>query len=523
MTTLGIHYLTGCAVAMDRTMSSAPEFPPHFGRVFMAMAATYFETRGDDQERAALEWLESAGPPSIEAGGGFARSAVMTYVPVNDKLDGSTTPLLRSRQSRAFAAMRLSDKFVYLRWNAAVPDSLRNALDRLCGKVTRIGHSSSLVQMWLADDKPPAGDLWRPVETSGERTMRVAERGTLSYLERAFNAPAMERYAQLTDELGTAKGIRKKEIKAQLANYPKNGPLPARPVLTCWQGYSKKPEKAAMAAPVEGPFDSRLIVFRCKPGLRIMGREQRSMGMEATLQLTSALRDAAMKAVGENVPEWLSGHRADGRPSLKPHAAFFPLIFVGGNYGDGHVMGLAMALPRALDPEGETGEQSKRRVVGSLLFSEDGEEKTIKLWRNRDNQKLWEWALEREKSDNPPATLRAVTWTGPALEWASVTPVVLHHYPKRRRPEDVERIVMEAFELTGFPRPVGLRVQPVSAFAGAAPARSMPEFTEGGETMCRYQTHIVARFASPVCGPMLVGRGRFRGYGLFRPTEVSHG
>ena len=49
MTTLGIHYLTGCAVAMDRTMSDSPEFPPHFGRVFMAMAATFFETRGDDE------------------------------------------------------------------------------------------------------------------------------------------------------------------------------------------------------------------------------------------------------------------------------------------------------------------------------------------------------------------------------------------------------------------------------------------------------------------------------------------
>ena len=62
MTTLGIHYLTGCAVATDRTsVGQTPEFPPHFGRVFMAMAATYFETRGNEEERAALEWLEAAG------------------------------------------------------------------------------------------------------------------------------------------------------------------------------------------------------------------------------------------------------------------------------------------------------------------------------------------------------------------------------------------------------------------------------------------------------------------------------
>jgi CRISPR-associated protein Csb2 len=185
-------------------------------------------------------------------------------------------------------------------------------------------------------------------------------------------------------------------------------------------------------------------------------------------------------------------------------------------------MGLAMALPRVLDPEGETSEESLRRAIGSLLFGEGGEERTVTLWRSKDGQRAWEWILEREKRENPSVTLRASTWTRPATEWASVTPVVLHHYPKRR-PGDVERIVCEAFESAGLPRPVELRVQPVSAFAGAAAARSMPEFTEGGATMCRYQTHIIVRFASRVRGPLLVGRGRFRGYGLLRPLEVKHG
>ena len=161
-------------------------------------------------------------------------------------------------------------------------------------------------------------------------------------------------------------------------------------------------------------------------------------------------------------------------------------------------------------------------MIGSLLFDKSGEERTVTLWRSRDGGRAWEWELEREKRDNPPLTLRASKWTGPAEEWASVTPVVLHHYPKRR-PGDVERIVFEAFEQVGLPRPVQLRVQPVSAFTGAAAARSMPEFTEGGATMCRYQAHIIVRFASRVRGPLLVGRGRFRGYGLLRPVEVNHG
>lgn len=84
MTTLGIQYLTGCAVARYHPDSELPEFPPHFGRVFMAIVATYFETRGDEKEREALEWLEAAGAPSIRAGMGHPRSAVETYVPAND-------------------------------------------------------------------------------------------------------------------------------------------------------------------------------------------------------------------------------------------------------------------------------------------------------------------------------------------------------------------------------------------------------------------------------------------------------
>jgi len=136
---------------------------------------------------------------------------------------------------------------------------------------------------------------------------------------------------------------------------------------------------------------------------------------------------------------------------------------------------------------------------------------------------LWEWELEREKRDYPPMTLRASTWIGPSAGWASVTPVVLHHHPKRGRENDVERILLEAFESAGLPRPIEMRIQSVSIFEGAGHARSMPQFTEGGEKLCRYQTHIVARFPFRVQGPVLIGRGRFRGYGLLRPIEVSHG
>jgi hypothetical protein len=49
-------------------------------------------------------------------------------------------------------------------------------------------------------------------------------------------------------------------------------------------------------------------------------------------------------------------------------------------------------------------------------------ERTIKLWRNKGAERVWQCELEREKSDSPPSTLRLSTWTKPATEWAGVTP-----------------------------------------------------------------------------------------------------
>jgi CRISPR-associated protein Csb2 len=219
-----------------------------------------------------------------------------------------------------------------------------------------------------------------------------------------------------------------------------------------------------------------------------------------------------MKAAG-TAPEWLSGHQPDGTPSVNSHVAFFPLPFVDSPHADGHLMGVALAIPRTLVAD-EDRSTALRRVLQPLLFDKGGNERTISLWRGN----AWKWHVQRERRDYPPFNLRAGTWTGPGCEWASVTPVVLHHYPKPNRAGDVERIVLEAFESAGFPKPVDLRVQPVSHFRGAGHARSLPSFTEGGDKMCRYQTHIVATFATPVRGPVLVGRGRFRGYGLFRPV-----
>ena len=80
----------------------------------------------------------------------------------------------RGRQPRTFARAWLEDEVVYVVWREAAPgDAIRAALETLCGKVTRIGHSSSLVQMWLASPDETVDPTWVPGRDRAEIT-RVA-------------------------------------------------------------------------------------------------------------------------------------------------------------------------------------------------------------------------------------------------------------------------------------------------------------------------------------------------------------
>ena len=116
-------YLTGYAVATDSSTRDRAEWPPHPARVFMALAAAWFETEpaatgGEDRddwtdEGVALRWLETLGDPEMllpEVEPCYERSKVTCYVPVNDKAGPSAATLqscpaiTRSKQPRLLSA-----------------------------------------------------------------------------------------------------------------------------------------------------------------------------------------------------------------------------------------------------------------------------------------------------------------------------------------------------------------------------------------------------------------------------------
>ena len=295
-----------------------------------------------------------------------------------------------------------------------------------------------------------------------------------------------------------------KDLKTQLAERFPDGqpPAPMRPVPGKWQGYAR-PHKAAPDSTPHSVFDPRIVVFGIK-GKRV--------SLSASLKLTAALRGLLMRECLEQpLPEWFSGHRRDGKPSAQPHLALAPLPFVGAQHADGRVMGLALVLPDALDAQ-----EAGRCLQPILWDSETGLPREHRLF----NGEWFECAVELETREPPPKNLDPSTWTAPSRAWASVTPVVLNrHFDGKARWERAAESVKDACEHIGLPRPSEVLLHPVSMVEGAPHAREFPQLTRKRDGGRQSHSHAKVIFDEPVRGPVLIGAGRFRGYGLCRPMD----
>lgn len=522
MLTLAIRYLNGWAIAAaDGAKKELAEWPPHPDRVFMALAAAWFETGEDPAEGATLRWLEMLPAPAIAASDADRRAVVTSYVPVNDATLGrklpsgdelkklkdaglTVLPEFRSRQPRAFPVAIPHDPVVRLVWDAVLPAEHQGPLSRLLTKVTHVGHSASLVQAWL-DDSTPKPD-WIPSAGLAEQRLRVPYRGRLDALEKAYNRDAVLTHADLMSRKADAKGKEKKMIQAELVErFGDTSPRSLRPQPGLWQGYSR-PQSAAAAEPSGNVFDPRLLI------LRLTGKH---LSLPATLKLTTALRGALMKSCPvQPHPEWFSGHSADGGPSRHPHLALLPLSFVDSRHADGRILGVAIALPNGLDP----GEAA--HCLEPFLLDENGLPARTRLF---DGSWL-ECGVELENREKPPLALQSRRWTAKSRIWASVTPVVLdRHFDGPDKWDLATKAIKVACERIGLPRPREVMLNPVSLVEGVPHARDFPAITRKSDGGRRYHSHAVLIFDEPVRGPLLIGAGRYRGYGLCLPMDGKNG
>lgn len=525
MFAFGIRYLNGFVAASEPDDMESAEWPPHPGRVFMALAAAYFQTGSAPEERKALLWLESLekddrpAAPQLIAGFESRRKNVTQYVPINDRPGPSkalmqSVALTRERQPRTFARAWLDDDTVYMVWPDFDPDdSIRRALAALCLKVTRIGHSTSLVQMWLAEQDEPGEPSWVPDESRAKIHLRIAPRGTLEYLEQRYNEKAIEEYAELkVVAADTTDKKAQKAAKKRLKDvYLGESPTRLRPSLSVYQGYAPPPSARADMHAALTVFSPHMIILRFS---RDQGAHHK-LDLACTLQVASQWREALISQSNElsgSVRSILSGHDSHGAPLEEPHLAFVPLAFVGHEHADGHLLGMGITLPL------DTSAEDRRGVLRAL-----GRVRMLNLGS------LGVWHLEPVIEARPAWSLQSEIWTAHtrgATHWSTVTPIVFDRHPKTDDKsayrEEVAKMIGRCCTRIGLPEPQHVVVTAVSTHIGTPPSHAFPRLHRKDGSQRRH-THAIIVFGEPVCGPILLGAGRYRGYGLCRPIEVAHG
>lgn len=537
MFALGVELLMGRAVITRWDNREEPEWPPHPDRVFLALVAAWGESGESPELKAALEWLEKQGPPELAAPEVCSvRERFTTYVPVNDDGDPMKTnsppigtyPLRRHRVGRAYPVVIPESDTLFYRWPAAeLPAEHERALVELCGLVTYLGHSATPVRVWV-DPAPTGEPTLVPDDRRPTQQLRVFTPGRTANLIARFNRVAIEEHDEikarmdaLYDQVRAATGKTKTEAKKSHAavqeeygkKFPNGPPQTLRPQPARWQGYAPPPTPQRDGdRPQPPPFDPAIVILTQQPG-------GRRFGLEGCGLVADGIRRELMKRFGAEAPEWISGHMPDGGVSKQPRPAYLPLAFVDHDHADGHLLGIGIALPK-LPKEFEHTDE----LMQLLLRETDDEEVpffTFPIFNPHfgpDPVGSMTLQLE-ERPDRPgsrPFNLVTKTWIGPACKWATVSPLMLPQFP--RRGTLVENVVAQACVDAGYPEPVAVRVQAAPLVRGTPHARSFHVKPRQGRPP-RPLIHAEVTFPEPLLGPVLIGAGRYAGYGFCRPVK----
>lgn len=386
-------------------------------------------------------------------------------------------PERRIRQVRTFpVVIPGTPSFAFL-WPNADPSTHRAALEQLCARVTRLGHSSSLVRCSIVDrDITPTlvpGD-------EGEVVLRVVGPNQLERLEQAF------RYHQ---------GV-------------ENRVLPARP-----QRYRSASNVTATSSTAESVFSTEWVLFERVGGAR-------PVASRAT-DLSRALRGALIEAHGnQDLPETLSGHTEIG-PTNQPHVAFVPLPFVGHEHSDGALMGIALVLPRELP---RSDRELLLRLVAKWEKDRADERGNLTL-----AGPMLPTFVMRRVDVSAKAALDPLRWCRASTRFITATPIALDKNPGKLRSnthgtarkaaiEAQQNISDACLRVVGV-RPWTVEVSLAPLLPGAQHVRDFSQWPGRPGRTPRVRVHADIQFEASVRGPLLLGAGRYFGLGLCLPME----
>lgn len=221
--------------------------------------------------------------------------------------------------------------------------------------------------------------------------------------------------------------------------------------------------------------------------------------------VAETLRNAVLTHVSDivgghdAVPTVLHGHMRERGQSFQS-ARWIPLPTAGVPHADGKIRGACVWLPSGTDAAVVEMVREAIHRTSSLVAP-----------------KLFDVTVSLFDGTKRPWSSHPLRWTGPATRWVSVTPVVHERYGED--PSDLETVTRWCLN-AGLPAPVACAASEMHLLNGSG-LIPHAEQHRGGR-LRGPRSFLTLDFASPISGPLTLGKGRGFGLGLMAPVLGRH-
>ncbi len=475
MITIGIRTRFVADVFAATDASGRAEWPPHPARLMYAAVDAAGADASEPEDRA-LRWLAKQPAPSISCPKPFVRAAepkpYMPYVPkrlkepyVPKRFKGLKPPLTNDRPFPEVVLPNGQEDVVFGFDGSEAPVA---DLDRLLARVRRLGTHRSPCVVDLVPTIPRPAWVPKPRHVPDNHPevcwLRWGYEGIVDDLRQEWR-----------------KRCERGRLQAELAREP----MRASQVAYVPAKHARESQRR----------EGAVVTFRLV-GDRFFAHD--------AVHVVTAARVALNETTGGALPS-VHGHGPDGRPAKdEPRVGVIPLIDAGYEWSDGRVIGVGFVLPPALEYDTHVlrGLEALRgrpiRVPRRSAALEEPDDA---------------WALNPER------------WTRPSRRWATVTPIVNNGFPggggSRRRPSGSGKVAKKVGKMLRQAAPAAsgsFEVSPEPVMCGLSPSR---EFTAPEHRRWSWRSHLQVVFDEPIVGPLLVGPGRWQGWGVLAPVPKS--
>lgn len=467
-----------------------PEWPPSPMRLFQALvdaaASRWRESQFGEYAQPSLLWLERLSQPEIVVPTHVFGTPFRLSGPNNDmdapakKWVKGEEPIkphrpmdLRTMKAVHPTHIRIGDgkHGDSLHYLFALPDGPCEHLEVLKSAARSITHLGWGIDMVAADleviseaeAQQLSGERWQ-VSLSGGVALRVPRTGTLGDLMRKH-----EKFLnRLTDE----------------------GFKPVPPLREFAVRHYRR-----LADPEPRPYCVFTILKPDAFGNRAFNTARRTRDVAAWIR--HAVAEVCQPAGWPDFLPFVHGHGSDGQPNRSENSShrfqYLPLPTINSHLH--RVESIRRVMVVAPPGRQDRIDFIRRRLLGHALKWRDEEIGVLNVQLGKD------WVRDQ--------------YTGAATTWTSVTPVILDGYDDRNATK-TQKLLRKALANAGITSEIGeLDWQPFGFVAGVEPVRAFvrPENLHG--TML----HVRLRFAQRMSGPLAIGAGRYRGFGLMVMDE----